>query len=549
MKPTHSFLSCFWSRPTLFLIALGALGLALGQPNKILHFPLATLAPVVCLFLLAHGTESTKTLFRQGWLLGTIGYCATLYWIAIPVNEIGGLPLPLAIPCVFFVGGYLGLFSGVTAVSFRWLQRAFGLVSPSGAAKQPGLLRILACAIFCGLFVGGVEFVLMSKLFTGFPWAVMATGFVAWPSWVQGASITGAYGLAAYYTMAAIIGTCAFLAVGKTRIAAGVLAFCLMAASPVYGKWRLTHIPAPSSPSLTFGIVQGNIDQSQKWDIEFQRSTIITYFTLSRTLMERADELNLTLDMLVWPETAMPFYYQSEDLLASTLRHFAASNNIALGFGTVGFQRKPNNIYKLLNRFQTISRDGTTSEHYDKQHLVPFGEYAPFTLPFEFLDNILQGMTFIPGTDTDPLSFSKESLNHENALGVLVCYEAIFPEIAQKQTEQGASVFLNISNDAWFGNTSAPKQHLAHTALRAVEQQRPIVRSTNTGYSAKIDAYGRISSSGPLFTKYASIIATQLEEGLTPFHNAFAHIQFLLAFGLAFPLLCGVYLRVFPKQP
>ena len=549
MKQNTLSLSFFWNRPTLFLIALGALGLVLGQPNKFLHFPLASLAPVVCLFLLAHSGENTKTLFRQGWLLGTMGYCAALYWIAIPVNEIGGLPLPLAIPCVFFVGGYLGLFSGLTALSFRWLQLSFGLGPSTKTAKQPGLPRILACAVFCGLFVGGVELVLMSKLFTGFPWAVMAVGFVAWPSWVQGASIAGAYGLAAYYTFAAILGTCAFLAVGKKRIAAGILAFCLITASPVYGQWRLTHIPSPSSPSLTFGIVQGNIDQSQKWDIEFQRSTIVTYFTLSNTLMERADELNISLDMLVWPETAMPFYYQSEDLFASSLRHFAASNSITLGFGTVGFQRTPNQSYHLLNRFQTISREGRTSEHYDKQHLVPFGEYAPFTLPFEFLDNILQGMVFIPGTDTDPLSFAKESLNHENALGVLICYEAIFPEIAQEQTRQGANVFLNLSNDAWFGNTSAPKQHLAHTALRAVEQQRPVVRSTNTGYSTKIDAYGRISSTGPLFTKYASIVTAQLEDGLTPFHTAYAHIQFLLIFGLAFPLLCRVYLMMFAKRP
>ena len=549
MKQTTFPFFSFWSRPTLFLVALGALGLFLGQPNRALHFPLASLAPVICLFLLAQGSIKTTTLFRQGWLMGTLGYCATLYWIAIPVNEIGGLPLPLAIPCIFFVGAYLGLFSGVTALSFRWLQRFFKLAPLDETPIQASLPRILACAFLGGLSVGGVELVLMSKLFTGFPWVVMATAFVAWPSWVQGASLVGAYGLAALYASAAILGSSAFLAQGKTRIFAAIFAFFLLTLPPAYGSWRLATLPAPASSPLAFGMVQGNIDQSQKWDVAFQRSSIHKYFTLSSALLEKAKAQDLTLDMLVWPETAMPIYYQSDDLFASALRHFAASHNVPLGFGTVGHQRHPKNSYQLLNRFQTISREGRTAAHYDKQHLVPFGEYIPFTIPLKFIENILQGMVFIPGKDTAPLGIASANAERQTLLGVLICYEAIFPEIAQKQTELGANLLLNVSNDGWFGHTSAPQQHLALTALRAIEQQRAIVRSTNTGYSAAIDPFGRISSISPLYEEHTSIVTSYPESNTTFFHRAFVHIQLLLAFGLAFPLLCGVYLFLSKKQP
>ena len=547
MKPTipPAAQLSIWTRPALFLIALGALGLFLGQPNLFLHFPPAIVIPGICLFLLAFTAERLKALFWQGWLLGTLGYCGAIYWIAVPVNEIGGLPMPLAIPCVFFLSAYLGLFVGITALCFKWLQQVFGLSPLTGGAPQAGFFKVVACAVFSGLCVGGVELFLMNKLFTGFPWPTMAAGLVAWPAWAQGAHLVGAYGLAAFFSFAAILGLCAFLVSGRVRFLAAILSLGLFAAAPLYGTWRLNTVPQPSSPALTFGIVQGNIDQAQKWSPEFQRHTIATYFALSDALVEKARTQGHALSMLIWPETAMPFPYEVEDLYASALRHFAAKHGTPIGFGTVAHARgTPGN--KIFNRFQTISALGRTTGHYDKQHLVPFGEFAPFTIPIEFIENMLQGMAFVPGKTTSPLPLA--SPESGILFGVLICYEAIYPEIAQKQVGQGANLFINISNDAWFGPTSAPEQHLALTALRAIEQQRPIVRSTNSGHSASIDAYGRIAFATSLYTEDASLASLHPEEDNTPFHTAFAAIQLLLALGLAFSVLCGVYLWRVPKR-
>ena len=151
----------------------------------------------------------------------------------------------------------------------------------------------------------------------------------------------------------------------------------------------------------------------------------------------------------------------------------------------------------LFNRAYLLAPSGQTAA-YDKEHLVPFGEYVPLGNLLTFIGKLVEGLgDFRPGQDGKPL------LQGNLALGTLICYEAIFPELAQRRVAAGANVLVNISNDAWFGDSAAPRQHLDLALLRAVEQGRTLIRGTNTGISAVIDPRGRIMAQGGLFTALA----------------------------------------------
>jgi apolipoprotein N-acyltransferase len=248
---------------------------------------------------------------------------------------------------------------------------------------------------------------------------------------------------------------------------------------------------------ITAGLAQGDIDQSLKWDASYQRSTVRRYIELSEKLAGEAK-----LDLLVWPETAMPFYLQEPGSLSTLARGLAADIKTPVLTGAPGLLRTEPNDYVLFNRAYLIGPKGRLLASYDKRHLVPFGEYVPFQeiLP---LDKLVAGIgDFQAGKTGAPLVCGPMSL------GVLICYEAIFPELAQDLVERGANLLVNISNDAWFGDSSAPWQHLSHAVLRTVEQGRAMVRSTNTGVSVLIGPHGRILKRAPQFE--AAILTGQL---------------------------------------
>ena len=196
--------------------------------------------------------------------------------------------------------------------------------------------------------------------------------------------------------------------------------------------------------------------------------------------------------------------------------------------GTPGYVNAPvKRGYLLYNRAMLVDENGGDAGHYDKEHLVPFGEYAPPGLDMPFLETLMQGVgDFTPGASVAPLRLGNL------ALGILICYETIFPELAQQRVADGANVLVNISNDAWFGTTSAPEQHLQLSVLRAVEQGRYVLRGTNTGISAIIDPHGRIAERGGLFrAEVISGMATARAE-TTVFHRV-QHLVWPVALALA----------------
>ena len=568
------------------LIAPGAACLFIGQPNPFFHAPALVLGFPLCLCLLAALAPTDKSAFFRCWLLGLAGNAAGLYWLVNPMHDVGGLSYELAWPGVLLVAAYLACYSALAGLAMRRIRRLFALDGATDPAplptRSPALLLLtglVPAALLSGAAYGGFE-VLCGVLFTGFPWLSLSSAFALHPAWVQTASLVGSYGLSACFAAAACLGAFALLAPAlPERIGAAALALVLAAALPLGGKLRLDQ-PLPETTPLSIIMVQGNIDQNQKWDPLFQEATIAHYQDMTRRAITdlRAARQNAGPhagpDLVIWPETAMPFYFQAHPEYTGRLRRFAAEMNVNLAFGALGAGPAPQGGETptgLYNRLYLLSANGRIAGFYDKEHLVPFGEYIPFASSLAFLRNIMQGLDFSPGTSVRPLPLvrpqprrdpladapppSRDGDEDREAaapaaqsgrsvgIGVLICYEAIFPSLAQKRVDEGATVLVNVSNDGWFGKSSAPLQHLGLAAMRAVEQARPIARATNTGYTVAIDARGRIREHGDrLFVDDTLFASVRPSDEVTVYHSIHPVPEILLVV-LAFFSLFGYRLR------
>lgn len=445
---------------------LAVLGGWLGFANPVYRLPLLALLLPAGLAAAAVRAPTPRRAARVGYGIGTLVAVGNLYWTVLPVHDYGGLAWPLALPVPVLVGLVLGLYTAGLAVLLRFAH----------ARLSPWLF-----GPFAGLAWATMEMA-RGYFFTGFPWLVLPAALSPWPAAIQGAAFLGVYGLA---------GLCAWLATwlavpgpltrqALAAVAIGATLFFL-------GNRRLAS-PAPSQEAVNATIIQGNVDQSRKWDPAAQRETVDEYLTLSRQAIK-----NAPIGLLVWPETAMPFFYQTHGPLARRLIDFTAETGVPVVFGAPAFQGGGEDK-SLLNRAYLLAPSGREA-FYDKEHLVPFGEYVPLGKYLPFIHKLVEGVgDFKPGRAEEPLR------SGHLALGLLICYEAIFPELAQQRVQAGANLLVNISNDAWFGDSAAPRQHLDLALLRAVEQERAIIRGTNSGISAVIDPRGRVMAQGGLFT-------------------------------------------------
>jgi apolipoprotein N-acyltransferase len=262
----------------------------------------------------------------------------------------------------------------------------------------------------------------------------------------------------------------------------------LVGVLPAIGAWRSRQLAAmPPAGRLTVAVAQGNVEQDQKWNPAFQGTTMERYATLTR------EAAHLKPDLIVWPETAAPFFFQEPSPLRAQLLDLVREVNTPLLFGSPAFRVEHGKVQQL-NRAFLVGPDGIEKGTYDKIQLVPFGEYVPFSRILFFVPQIVTAVGQI-GAGIDPTVFTIPQAK----LGTLICYEGIFPELPRRFVDDGAQVLVNITNDAWFGSTSAPWQHLVQESFRAIENRTPMVRAANTGISAFIDATGRIKWESPLF--------------------------------------------------
>ena len=497
----------------LKLIFLATLGAWIGFANPLLHFPLAALAFPLGLAWIGFRATTTWNAFKFGWIAGLLACVGCYYWMVIPVQIYGGLPWYIAIPCPALLGAFMGVYYGV-----------FSLVMHYAAQRITGVLLCL----LAGLVWSSME-MLMGSLLSGFPWMNLASAFAPWPFAIQGASLVGAYGLSGVFTVLAVAALL-FSTYRSTLWLTVGLASCIVA----FGFYRITAGDLPA-PEYKVSIVQGNVDQAEKWVPSFQSKTVEKYAKLSlKAATGFAPEL------IIWPETAMPFYLQDKTPFRTALEILAKDTNTNFIIGAPAYRviDMKTRTYVLLNRAWLMDETGRTTQYYDKEHLVPFGEYMPLKewVPFEQL--VQAAGSFVSGEGNVPLMLNGMSL------GMLICYEGIFPELAQQQVERGAKAIVNISNDAWFGETSAPRQHLNLTVMRAVEQGRWLVRGTNTGISAFIDPKGRLTAISTQFKAEALNSNIAPLAGTTLFHR----IYHMLGPGIYLLTILGIAGIVFKKR-
>jgi apolipoprotein N-acyltransferase len=456
----------------LLPIVITVLSAGLGYANPILHFPVAVLLFPIVLSYLGMRAETPGRAFKQGWICGSLACLVCMYWIAVPIGLYGGISWLIAFPCPVLVSMFVGLYYGL----FSWaMYLACRKMSP------------LILCIFSGIFWAAME-TAQGVLFTGFPWMNLSSAFSFWPETIQGAAYIGAYGLSGVM----VILSTSLLFIKSSKSSVAIFLICLAALSSatyqrIFSSTAKNRVQ--NATEAVVGVVQGNIDQSKKWDESYQEGTLEKYIRLSEKIQNKVD-------VIIWPETAMPFFIQDPGKLRFKLFQFARKIKTPVLTGAPGYIMHPDQRnYSLYNRAYFIDTRHQIVDWYDKHHLVPFGEYVPLKdyLP---IGKLVEGAgDFIPGNECAPI------LTDRLAMGILICYEGIFPELAWKRVEKGANLLVNISNDAWYGKTSAPYQHLSLVVLRAVEQGRTLIRGTNTGISCTIDPQGIISNASELFVE------------------------------------------------
>ena len=292
-----------------------------------------------------------------------------------------------------------------------------------------------------------------------------------------------------------------------------------------YGAWREAQPLDKRAEQLQVTLVQGNIEQSVKWDPAYRQATVDKYLQLSSAKSSVPPEL------IIWPEAATPFYLQDLTKFSAQVRELPQQVGSFLLTGSPAYQQVAADDYRYFNSAFLFSPQGKELGRSDKVHLVPFGEYVPFGSLLTFVNKLVAGVgDFSPGT-VEPLPLNGHSL------GVLICYEAIFPGLARDYVRQGSDLLINITNDAWFGRSSAPYQHLAMTRFRSIENRIWMARAANTGFSALIAPSGRVVESGPLFEPVT--LSGQVGLGSEPtfytrFGDVFAYACLLISVGFLF---------------
>jgi apolipoprotein N-acyltransferase len=317
---------------------------------------------------------------------------------------------------------------------------------------------------------------------------------------IQIADIAGVYGVsflvvlvnAALYALWQAADRSRSDAKGRRRraVAACAVAAVLLTGAWSYGALRIGAVDTAVSggKSARIALIQGNIAQEIKWDRAFQVQTTEKYARLSESAGKHEPNL------VVWPETATPFYFPFHGPLSRIVFDAVKGTGADFLIGSPSFQEKSGEMV-YFNSAYLIYADGTIKGRYDKVHLVPFGEYVPFKRYLPFLGKIVEHVgDFQAGPEGQTLTW------RGSRLGVLICYESIFPALSRAQAAAGADMLVNITNDAWYGRSSAPFQHFSMAVFRAVENRRPLVRAANTGISGFIDAVGRVTDASPLFT-------------------------------------------------
>jgi len=431
----------------------GALA-ALAMP-PLYWLPLAVVGMVVFVWLWETAPGPRSALLR-GWAWGTGHFAVGSYWILEAFSVPPADYELLGPPIVAGLAALLGFFPGLAAGGARW-----------AALKWPGLAGRYRRLILLAIAWAVAEW-LRGHLFTGYPWNPLGHVWAFAAPLLQGVALFGVYGLGAFTFLVLAAPTAGWRASLAALVLVGLAGGAGVAVMAPAGE-------GPPGPMLR--IVQPNIPQSDKWRPDMRARYLAKLVELSRR--DGFDRLAA----VIWPETAPPFIIEPGSQALAVMATAVPPGGYLLSGAARGTGQRQDGVW---NSLLVIDRAGAIAAHYDKVHLVPLGEYIPFHKQLAPVSGFIGRGSFEVGEQRATLAVPGLP-----SFSPVICYEVIFPAAVTGPGERPRWL-LNVTNDAWFGLSSGPYQHLASARLRAVEEGLPMIRAANTGVSAVIDAYGRI---------------------------------------------------------
>jgi len=465
----------------LFLSVLSAVSVQVAYPPfRLWPVGLVALMPFFYALVKKDNHKTALTGLTFGWVF----FFLNQFWIYHSLHYYGGMPSASAVATVMVLSFYESLYVVVFSLL---VSRLF---------KKGILLIISAPFVWTSL-----EF-LRGHLLTGFPWSLMGYTQTGYLPALQISDITSIYGVSflVVFVNAGITELGLLIKNGTYRKGLKT-ALCVLIVFSLfigYGYYRINQIKnIKAEKTLKVSLIQGNIEQDEKWNPEYQEDVIDTYLKLTGEAVKEFQP-----DLIVWPESALPFYYGSEPELTERLNNFVKDIKTPLLTGSMlirGIEFKDNEVsdYRVTNSAILIDTNGKLTYIYDKIHLVPFGEYVPLRRYIFFFDKIVpvgigdfsRGTAFVKG-EVKGLRFC-----------TVICFEAAFPELVRGFFTDGGDLIFNITNDGWFGKTTGPLQHFDIALVRAVEDRKPLIRVANTGISAIVDQTGRVIKKLGLFKR------------------------------------------------
>ena len=411
--------------------------------------------------------------FALGLLAGLVYFIGTIYWTGSVIRTFGGLAAPVALLGMLLLAFTLALFPAVTAlVVGRLINRA-------GA----GALLLAPAAWVATEYARGFPFA-----FGGFPWVPLGNSQVPVLPVAQLASVLGVYGLSALVAFVNASIAFALFSRGRQRIAAIAAAAAVLAGVGGWGAMRIADGSLTREGTvIRVGLIQGNIAQEDKWNRNEARRIFTTYLAMTRDAVRRGAEF------VIWPESSTPFMFEEDDVGEAAVRDLARETGVPILLGSEQIDRSGDAL-RLFNAAFLVTPSGETAAVYHKIKLVPFGEYIPFKRLLFFVSPVVERLAeFSPGTAGVVLPVGG------HLASVAICYEVVYPSLSRAAVAAGSQLLTTITNDAWYGRSSAPYQHFALASMRAIEQGRYLARAANTGISGVVDPYGRVVRQSAIF--------------------------------------------------
>ena len=431
------------------------------------------LAPLIVALAPRH--RPLQFLPRRALLLGFVaglGYFGgTVYWTGTVVSQFGGLSWPVGVVVGALLVAYLSLFPALFALCLGWL-----------GAKYGRRAILLAPAVWVTSELARTYF------WSGFPWLLLGYSQTTVLPIAQFASVVGVFGMSA---LVALVSTAlAYVVVSRSSGSAalvGVTAAALVTVT-LWGSRRLESggLSQEGRP-VRVALIQGNIPQDQKWDDKYAGAILNTYLSLTREAAAKGAQL------VIWPESSTPFPFLDDKVGGERIRALVRETGIELLLGSDQVDHRTKAYY---NAAFLVRKDGTVAGVYRKMHLVPFGEYVPLQDLLFFVGPLVEQVGgFTAGPEMVMLPTS------HGTISTAICYEIVFPRLVRESVLRGSQLLTTITNDGWYGHSSAPYQHFLQASMRAIEQGRYLARAANTGITGIVDPYGRVLQQTEIFER------------------------------------------------